>query len=408
MKKGYKQLLAEANAAIETVQAAEAVQQLYQEEVAFIDIRDISELERDGKIPGAIHASRGMLEFLADPESPYHKDVFTSGKKLFLYCTNGGPSALATQRLQEMGLNRIAHVGGGLKAWKEACGPVETIRARAASSNPGLTGTEMDSLKVRLKNTWMSGDYTKFATYLVPGAMNFLAVSNIPAGAKVLDVACGAGQTALPMARNGSKVTGVDIASNLIIAARKRAQAECLPVQFDEGDAEQLPYEDASFDVVFSLIGAMFAPQPNKVAAEMARVCRPGGRIIMGNWTPGGFIGQMFKTMAAHVTPPPGVPAPTLWGDEATVRERLGDHVSELNLIRRCYPFKYPFSPTVVVEFFREFYGPTNRAFASLDAAGQEALRHDLEQLWTRHNQAADGTTYLEAEYLEVQAIRRS
>jgi rhodanese-related sulfurtransferase len=131
MKKGFKQLVAEANAAIETIQAAEAMQLLNRVEVAFIDIRDLPELERDGIIPGAIHAPRGMLEFLADPESPYHKDVFASDKQLLLYCASGSRSALATQRLKEMGMNRIAHVGGGLKAWKEASGPVETIHGKA-------------------------------------------------------------------------------------------------------------------------------------------------------------------------------------------------------------------------------------------------------------------------------------
>jgi SAM-dependent methyltransferase len=268
-----------------------------------------------------------------------------------------------------------------------------------------IDNVDMVALKARQKSMWMSGDYAKFATYLFDGAIGFLATCNIPSGAKVLDVACGAGQTALPMARKGSHVTGLDIASNLITAARKRAQTEDLPVQFDEGDAEQLPYDDASFDVVFSLFGAMFAPQPELVSAEFARVSRPRGRIIMGNWTPSGFIGQMFKTMGKHVPPPQGIPAPTLWGDEATVRARLGDYVSDLRLTRRLYPFKYPFGPAAVVEFFREYYGPTNRAFASLDADKQAALRHDLEQLWSEHNQATDGTLYLEAEYLDVQAV---
>lgn len=403
MKKGYKQLLTEANADIETIQVVEAVQQLRNEAVAFIDIRDLPELERDGKIPGAIHASRGMLEFHADPESPYHKAVFESGRKLLLYCASGGRSALAVQRLQEMGFRHVAHIGGGLKAWKEANGPVETNHGKPLTTNT----SDMDAVKAQLKAVWMSGDYARFATYLVEGAMNFLDAWDIPAGTSVLDVACGAGQTALPLARKGALVTGIDIASNLIAKARKRAQAEGLAIQFDEGDAEQLPYEDASFDVVFSLIGAMFAPQPQKVAAELARVCRPGGRIIMGNWTPNGFVGQMFKTIGRHVPPPPGIPAPVLWGDEATVRERLGDYVSELHMTRRLYPFKYPFSATGVVEFFREMYGPMNHAFNALDSDGQAALRRDLELLWLQHNQPTNGTICLEAEYLEVHAIRR-
>jgi ubiquinone/menaquinone biosynthesis C-methylase UbiE len=275
-----------------------------------------------------------------------------------------------------------------------------------------MTNTaEMDAmafLKARQKSIWMSGDYASFATYLFDGARDFLASCNIPPGAKVLDVACGAGQTALPMARAGVTVTGIDIASNLIDVARRRAEAEGLSVQFDEGDAEQLPYADGSFDVVFSLIGAMFAPQPQRVAAELARVCRPGGRIIMGNWTPDGFVGQMFKTMGAHVPAPDGIPAPTLWGDEVTVRERLGRYVSDLHMTRRLYPFRYLFSVAKVVELFRDLYGPTNRAFRTLDAEGQKALRIDLEQLWSRHNQVTDGTVLVEAVILEVQAVRLS
>ncbi len=255
-------------------------------------------------------------------------------------------------------------------------------------------------------NVWTLGDYAKFAVYLVDGAVNFLESCHIPTTAKVLDVGCGAGQTAIPMARKGIKVTGLDIAGNLVEVARQRAQAEGLSAHFDEGDAQQMPYGDATFDVVFSLIGAMFAANPQKVAAEFARVCRPGGRIIMANWTPTGFVGQMFKTIASHVPPPQGTPSPVLWGDEAMVRDRLGEYVSDLKLTRRLYPFKYPFGPAEVVEFFRAYYGPTNRAFSVLDEGGQAALRHDLETLWSKHNQATDGTTQIEAEFLEVQAVR--
>jgi SAM-dependent methyltransferase len=167
-----------------------------------------------------------------------------------------------------------------------------------------------------------------------------------------------------------------------------------------------LPYEDASFDLVVSLIGAMFAPRPERVAAELVRVCRSGGRIAMGNWTPEGFVGQMFKVIGKHVPPPPLMPSPLLWGDEATVRERLRDGVVELTLNKRRYPFYYPFPPAEVVEHFRTYYGPMNRAFNALDDAGQAALRRDLEQLWTEHNSASDGTTRYDSEYLEVVAVR--
>ena len=270
---------------------------------------------------------------------------------------------------------------------------------------PGMT-PEMESLKARLKATWMSGDYGHFAKYLEPSALEFLARIPIPAGTRVLDVACGAGQISIPAARAGARVTGVDIATNSIEQARARARDEGLDARFDEGDAEMLSYEDASFDLVMSLFGAMFAPRPERVAAELVRVCRPGGRIVMGNWTPEGMVGQLFKTIGKHVPPPPLMPSPLLWGKEEIVRERLGEGVAELRLTKRQYPFYYPFPPSEVVEHFRTYYGPTNRAFTALDDAGRVALRRDLEQLWSEHNSADDGTTRYESEYLEVVALR--
>jgi SAM-dependent methyltransferase len=266
---------------------------------------------------------------------------------------------------------------------------------------------EMEALKSRLKATWMSGDYGHFATYLEAGAMEFLSRIRIEPGARILDVACGAGQTAIPMARAGAKVTGVDIATNLIEQARARVQAENLDARFEEGDAEMLPYPDGSFDIVLSLIGAMFAPRPELVAAELKRVCRPGGRIVMGNWTPTGFVGQMFRIHGKYVPPPTIMPPPVKWGDEEAIQERLEDGTSHLKLSRRMYPFRYPFPPAQVVEFFRTHYGPSYKAFGALDAEKQSALRAELEQLWTEHNTATDGTTSIEAEYLEVVAIRK-
>ncbi|MFY9268496.1 MAG: class I SAM-dependent methyltransferase [Candidatus Manganitrophaceae bacterium] len=242
---------------------------------------------------------------------------------------------------------------------------------------------EMEALKTRLKAMWMAGDYGHFAKFLEPGAMEFFPRLQIVSGERVLDVACGAGQLSFPAARTGATVTGVDIATNLIAQAQSRAKAEGLTIRFEEGDAEELPYDAAAFDVVFSLIGAMFAPRPERVAAELIRVCRPGGRIVMGNWTPGGFVGQMFKVIGKHLPPPPIMPSPLKWGDEATVRERLRDGITDLRLTRKMYPFNYPFPPSEAVEFFRVYYGPTNRAFAALDSDKQAALRNDLEQLWS-------------------------
>lgn len=265
---------------------------------------------------------------------------------------------------------------------------------------------EMAALKVRLKATWEAGDYGHFATYLLPGALEFLSRVTVEPGSRVLDVACGAGQTAIPMARAGAKVTGIDLAANLVEQARAMSKAEKLDARFDEGDAEMLPYDDASFDMVISLIGAMFAPRPELVAAELKRVTRPGGKIIMGNWTPGGFVGQMFKIMGKHVPPSPLMPPPVKWGDEETVRERFGNEFSHLKVSRHLYPFKYPFSPAKVVEFFRQYYGPTFKAFAALEGDKQAALRSELEELWSTFNTAMNGTTSVMAEYLEVVAVK--
>jgi SAM-dependent methyltransferase len=225
----------------------------------------------------------------------------------------------------------------------------------------------------------------------------------------LLDVGCGAGQIAIPAARAGIQATGLDLAPNWIEQARARAAAEGLTAQFDEGDAEQLPYDDASFDVVVSLVGAMFAPRPERVAAELVRVCRPGGRIIMVNWTSSSFVGQLFKALARHVPPAPGVPSAMLWGDEATVRERLRDGIRALTMTHHTYPaWNYPFGVPDVVEFFRQTYGPVQRAFAALDTEGQQVLRNDLEGVFSKFNRATDGTTSLESEFLEVIAIRNS
>jgi SAM-dependent methyltransferase len=266
--------------------------------------------------------------------------------------------------------------------------------------------SDIAALKARLKTTWMAGDYGHFATYMLPGSMTFYPALGIRRGERVLDVGCGAGQLALPAARDGAQVTAVDIATTQIEQARARAAKEGLSVRFEEGDAEALAFEDASFDVVFSFIGAMFAPRPELVAAELVRVCRPGGRIVMGNWTAPGFVGQMFRTVAAYAPPPAGMPSPVLWGDDQTVRDRLGSRVAELTTTRRMFPFEYPFPPAGVVDLFIDCYGPANRAYASLDAERQKSFRADMERLWASANRATDGTTRVDAEYLEVRAIR--
>ena len=268
------------------------------------------------------------------------------------------------------------------------------------------TTPDIDALKTKLKATWMDGNYDYFSRFMEKSAVEFLDRLHVSPGATLLDVACGSGQLALIAARRGARVTGVDIATNAIEAARGRAASEGITARFDEGDAEALPYDDASFDVVATIYGAMFAPRPDRVASELLRVCRPGGTIAMANWTKEGFIGQMFKTFARFIAPP-GMPAPVLWGDEAVVRERFGSGVSSLRLTRVNFRFDYPFGPAEVVEFFRQNYGPTTRAFATLAEVDQNALRTDLVNLWSSHNQATDpARTVVDAEYLEVVGIR--
>ncbi|HET7697744.1 MAG TPA: class I SAM-dependent methyltransferase [Vicinamibacterales bacterium] len=265
---------------------------------------------------------------------------------------------------------------------------------------------EMQVLKTRLKATWESGDYGVFARFLEKGALEFFDRLALQPGTQLLDVACGAGQLLLPAARRGMHATGLDLASNLVRQARARAAQYGLDVRVDEGDAEDLPYADASFDVVISLIGAMFAPQPELVAREMSRVCRPGGRIVMGNWTATGHVGQMFAVIARHV-PPPSAPSPLLWGSETTCRQRFGAAVTDLTATRRTYPLEYPFSPREVVDFFVEYYGPAARAFASLSGERRKLLHDELTALWSSNNTAGDGTTMVYAEYIEVGATRR-
>src|SRR3954468_17390018 len=232
------------------------------------------------------------------------------------------------------------------------------------SAIPLQVSKEFDELKTRLKATWMTGDYDLFSRFMENDAERFFLRLGIEPGTRVLDVGCGAGQLALIAAREGARVIGCDIATNWLESARARAAAEGLAVTFEEGDAEALPYREAQFDVVVSLIGAMFAPRPERVAAELTRVCRQGGMIAMGNWTPSGFIGQMFKTISRHIAPS-GMPAPTLWGEEAIVRDRFREGMAEISCSRRIYHFDYPFPPEAVVDFFRTNYGPMSRAFAS-------------------------------------------
>ena len=262
-------------------------------------------------------------------------------------------------------------------------------------------------LKQRLRATWMAGDFGQIAKLNAREGEGFIQRLNLKPGTKVLDVACGTGNQSIPSARAGAEVIGLDIAPNLLEQARQRATEEKLKIEFVEGDAEKIPYEAGRFDVVLSMFGAMFAPRPDVVASELKRVCRPGGLIAMGNWTPEGFVGQMFQITAKHAPPPPGMQPPALWGVEKVVAERLNQgagKIVRLEMKKQHLIFDYPFPPSDAVAFFRKYFGPTQTTFARLDPAGQEALAKDLTQHWTKNNQGDANHTVIKAEYLEIHA----
>jgi len=221
----------------------------------------------------------------------------------------------------------------------------------------------------------------------------------------VLDAACGTGNLAVIAARRGCVTSGLDIASNLIAQARERARELSLNIDYTEGDAEDMPYPDASFDVVVSMYGVMFAPRPDRVVSELRRVVKPGGLIALANWTPQGFIGKMFAVFSRHLPPPTALPSPLLWGDEATVRTRFNGDGAALRLTRQMARMCMPFDPAGTVDFFRRYYGPTQRAFASLPASSQDSLLRDLVELQPHHNVSTrPNETDTPSEYLEVHA----
>jgi ubiquinone/menaquinone biosynthesis C-methylase UbiE len=265
---------------------------------------------------------------------------------------------------------------------------------------------EPDPLAARVRATWTSGDFGRIARGYELGAAQFITRLGLEQGERVLDVATGTGNLAIPAARTGALVTGVDIAPNLITQAKARAAAEGLAIRLDVGDAESLGYDDGEFDTAVSMFGAMFAARPERAASELLRVVRPEGRIAMANWTPTSFIGEMLATTSRYSAPAGGVPSPLQWGTEECVRDRLGAGVSALTLTRRIITFEFALEPAVVVNEFIQWYGPTLRAWSSLDEAGKRALRRELEALWTDHNRADDGTTRVQSEYLEVMGVR--
>jgi SAM-dependent methyltransferase len=267
---------------------------------------------------------------------------------------------------------------------------------------------DLGAVKARQKATWESGDFGQIARTIENVAEEFMARRPLRPGSHVLDAACGTGNLAVLAARHGCVVSGIDIAANLIDQARNRAATEGLRIDFKEGDVEALPFAGCQFDLVVSTFGVMFAPRPNLAASELLRVTRPGGQIALANWTPEGFLGKMSNIFKAHLPPQPaGVPSPMGWGDEATVRSRLRHGFADVRLNRRIALMRYPFPPAETVEFFRQYHGPTQQAFASLSTFQQAALWRDLVELQSAHNIAGTpDTTEVAAEYLEAVAVR--
>ena len=277
--------------------------------------------------------------------------------------------------------------------------------ARPVPNVDRMTELVLDGLKAKQQKTWASGDYGAVAAIIQPIAEELVQAADLSAGAEVLDVAAGTGNAAIAAARCGCRVTATDYVTGLLDRARERAAAEHLPMEFALADAENLPCADASYDAVLSVVGAMFAPDQDQVAAELARVCRPGGTIAMANWTPEGFIGEMFRTVGRRVPPPPGIRGPVEWGSEARVRELLGGRVADLRVAPRTFVFRFT-SPEHFADYFREHYGPTLKAFEALGPDGGKPLFDDLVELAARHNVATDGTAKIPSAYIQVLATR--
>ena len=280
----------------------------------------------------------------------------------------------------------------------------ENIRAGSPGTRAEVPAWSEDPLTARARSVWTAGDFLPIARSFAAGAEEFIARLALGAGESVLDVACGTGNLAIPAARAGARVTGIDIAPNLIAEARLEARTAGLGIAFEVGDAEALPYVDDQFDTTVTMFGAMFAYRPARAATELVRVTRPGGRVAMANWTPEGFIGKMLRAHTAVVPPPSGVPSPLRWGEEEEVRERLGSGVTSLSCTRRTLELRFPFPPAAVTEVFASCYGPTVMTLRAADPDGASRLRDELTRLFQQHNLATDGTTVVVGEYLDVQA----
>jgi len=260
---------------------------------------------------------------------------------------------------------------------------------------------DFTAIKQRQQATWASGDYAAIGTTLQIVGETLAEAADVRAGQAVLDVAAGNGNASLAAARRNAVVTSTDYVQSLLDKARARAEAEHLPMQFQLADAEALPFGNEAFDVLLSTFGVMFTPDHRRAASEMLRVLRPGGRIALANWTPGGFIGRLFKVIGAHVNPPAGVQSPSLWGTEPHIVELFGAQAAQIHCERRLFNFRYR-SSAHWVQVFRDLYGPTHKAFAALDAAGALSLEQAITALLDELNVAGPDSLVVPSEYLEV------
>jgi ubiquinone/menaquinone biosynthesis C-methylase UbiE len=265
---------------------------------------------------------------------------------------------------------------------------------------------DLESLKSRQQTAWASGDYAVIGTTLQLVGEQLAESCDLGWDERVLDVAAGNGNATLAAARRGSRVTSTDYVAALLDRGAERARAERFAVDFQTADAEALPFPDASFDAVLSTFGVMFTPNQAKAAAELMRVCRPGGRVGLANWTPEGFVGQMFKTLGGHVPPAPGALSPSRWGVEENLRSLFGDAAAAMVVNRRMFNFRYR-SASHFIEVFRRWYGPVHKAFASLTADAGAALERDLTDLLGRFNRGGAQCLIVPSEYLEVIVARR-
>jgi ubiquinone/menaquinone biosynthesis C-methylase UbiE len=276
----------------------------------------------------------------------------------------------------------------------------------SASPARAVGEPDLGAIKQRQQATWSSGNYAVIGTTLQIVGETLAEAADIRANESVLDVAAGNGNASLAAARRFARVTSTDYVPALLQKGRQRAEAEELTIEFREADAEALPFADGSFDVALSTFGVMFTPDHARSAGELLRVVRDGGRIALANWTPEGFIGQLFKTLGKHVAPPAGLAAPTLWGTEAHLNALFGA-AGHIQAVRKFFHFRYA-SAAHWLQVFRDYYGPTHKAFAALDDSGRQALTGDITGLLERCNAAGPASLVVPSEYLEVIITKRS